>query len=203
MHQSDRELAKRMVAGRDAAFRLFFDRYFPRVYRFCSRRLAEDAAEEVTQTVLINSIRHIASYRGEASLLTWLCQIARREISAHYRQQARHGNVVPLDDHEGVRAEIESLAADPDLAPERLAARSQGQAVVQLILDHLPGEYGRVLELKYMEGYSVEEIAGRLATTPVAVQSMLARARSAFRKQYAYLADEVAGFGSSKGQGGG
>lgn len=193
MHEQDRDLVARMSAGRDDAFREFFDHYFPRVYRFCTRRIAEDAAEEVTQTVMINAVRNVTRYRGEASLFTWLCQIARNEISAHYRRESRHREVMLFEDHEIVRAELESLSADPDLAPERAADRGQGKALVQLILDHLPGDYGRVLEWKYMEGYSVDEIAHRLATTPIAVQSMLARARHAFRRQYAALAGEVPG----------
>jgi RNA polymerase sigma-70 factor, ECF subfamily len=199
MHELDRDLARRMTAGRDDAFRRFFDEYFPRVYRFCTRRVTEDAAEEVTQTVMINAVRKISRYRGEASLFTWLCQIARHEISAHYRRQSRHTEVFLVEDQEAVRAELESLAADPDLAPDRLVAHGQGQAVVQLILDHLPGDYGRVLEWKYMEGYSVDEIAGRLSTTPVAVQSTLARARRAFRQQYAAMVGDEAALLSGAG----
>lgn len=195
MHDPDRDLARRMAAGRDEAFRLFFDRYFPRVYRFCSRRLDEQAAEDVSQMVMINAVRNIARYRGEASLFTWLCQIARHEVSAHYRRRQRHRDVVMVEDDPMVRSELESLSADPDLTPEGAADHRQSQELVQLILDHLPGDYGRVLELKYVEGYSVEEIAGRLATSPVAVQSMLARARNAFRAQYAAVADEVARLG--------
>lgn len=191
MHESDRDLVKRMAAGRDDAFRLFFDRYFPRVYRFCLRRLDEDASEEVSQTVMVNAVRNIGKYRGEASLFTWLCQIARHEVSAHYRRRNRHRDVVAVDDSETVRAELESLAADPELAPDRLVERGRGQEIVQLILDHLPGDYGQVLEWKYVQGYSVDEIAGLLATTPVAVQSMLARARNAFRQQYSALSEDV------------
>jgi RNA polymerase sigma-70 factor, ECF subfamily len=191
MHDEDRSLAKQLSAGRDAAFRQFFDNYFPRVYRFCCRRLNEDAAEEVTQAVLVNAIRHIRTYRGEASLFTWLCQIARNEVSAHYRHKARHESVVLFEDNDLVRAELESMSADPAFAPDSAVEGSQGREVIQLILDHLPGDYGRVLEWKYMEGYSVDEIAQRLATTPIAVQSMLARARNAFRRQYAPVAEEV------------
>jgi RNA polymerase sigma-70 factor (ECF subfamily) len=201
MHDPDKELVKNMVAGRDRAFRTFFDRFFPRVYRFCTRRLDDTAAEEVTQAVLVIAIRRIETYRGEASLFTWLCQIARHEISAHYRRAARHRDVVPIDENEGIRSELESLAAEPELTPERLAHRGQVQEVVQLILDHLPGDYGRVLELKYMEGYSVDEIAAQLSTTPIAIQSMLARARGAFRKQYAAVADEIADMVSGPGTG--
>lgn len=193
MPDPDKELVSRMAAGRDEAFREFFDRFFPRVYRFCTRRLDDTAAEEVTQTVMVKAIRHIGSYRGEASVFTWLCQIARHEIAAHYRWRLRHQHVVAVEDNDSVRAELESLSADPELAPERLTDRRQTQDVVQLILDHLPGDYGRVLELKYMEGRSVDEIAERLATTPVAVQSMLARARRAFREQYAAVDEQLGG----------
>ena len=191
MHEMDRDLGKRMAAGRDEAFRQFFDLYFPRLYRFCARRLDQHAAEEVSQAAMISAVRRIATYRGEASLFTWLCQIARHEISAHYRREQRHSDLVLLEDHDAVRAELESMGADPELTPESLVDRSQGQEIVQVILDHLPGDYGRILEWKYVEGYSVEEIAGRLTTTPVAVQSMLARARAAFRRQYSVLGEEV------------
>src|SRR5690606_13415133 len=146
MHDLDRELVRQMAAGRDEAFRQFFDEYFPRLYRFCTRRVHEDAAEEVTQTVMINAVRQIARYRGEASLFTWLCQIARHEISAYYRREGRLGEVVPLEERDDIRAELESLAADPELAPEHLVAQGQGQELIQLILDHLPSAYGRVLE---------------------------------------------------------
>jgi RNA polymerase sigma-70 factor (ECF subfamily) len=192
MHEEDRDLAKQMAQGRDPAFKRFFDLYFPKVYRFCCRRLSEQAAEEVTQTVLINAIRSIGSYRGEASLFTWLCQIARHEVSTHYRRESLHNAVVPMDESDEMRAGVGSLSEDPDLAPEHGIDRSRSEAFVHLILDHLPGDYGRVLEWKYIDGYSVDEIAGRLATTPIAVQSMLARARGAFRTQYEALNAEAA-----------
>jgi len=201
MHDEDLKLARDMRKGRDQAFRLFFDRYFPRVYRFCLRRLEESAAEEVTQSVLVNAIRKIQQYRGEASLFTWLCQIARNEISTHYRREGQRSHLVLIDDSEEARAELESLSADPGLTPEGMADRHQGQALVQLILDHLPGDYGQVLEWKYMHGYSVEEIAKELATTPVAVQSMLARARAAFRKQYEAATTEVFTLGADSDPG--
>ena len=201
MHDEDLKLARDMRKGRDAAFRLFFDRYFPRVYRFCLRRLEESAAEEITQAVLVNAIRKIQQYRGEASLFTWLCQIARNEISTHYRREAQRSRLVLIDDSEEAKAELESLSADPTLTPEGVVDRHQGQALIQLILDHLPGDYGQVLEWKYMHGYSVDEIAQEMATTPVAVQSMLARARTAFREQYEAVNAEVFTLGADSDPG--
>ena len=189
--REDKQLAGRMARGEDAAFNQFFDEYYPRVYRFCVRRLAEAAAEDVAQTVIIQAIRKISSYRGEASLLTWLTQIARNEIRMHYRSSARFRLEVAVEDSEGVRAELESIASEPELNPEPVAEYSQRQHAIALILDHLPGQYGTLLEMKYIECLSVEEIAERLETTAVSVQSKLARARNAFTKQFDALSAEM------------
>ena len=53
--------------------------------------------------------------------------------------------------------------------------------LVQLTLDSLPAKYGDVLEWKYIHGLSVAEIAARLKMGSKAVESLLTRARQAFR----------------------
>lgn len=191
IHPEDFELAKAMAKGQDAAFRLFFDRYFPRIYRFCCRRVDEQMSEEVTQTALINAVRNIASYRGDASLFTWLCQIARNEVAAHKRRQATQPGLVAIEGSEEVRREVESLGADPELNPEHALEHNRNNTFIHEVLDHLPGTYGLVLEWKYVDEYSVDEIASRLGVTVIAAQSMLARARSAFRKQYDLMNPEI------------
>lgn len=187
----DKALARRVAKGEEASFRQFFDHYYPRVYRFCIRRMKEDAAEDVAQAVMVQAIRKIATYRGEATLFTWICQIARNQIARAYKSDAKHAHLVAIEDSEQIRAEVESLETDPLLTPEGATQQLQRQQLVQLILDHLPGNYGSVLEWKYVEGLSVNEIAERLETTAIAVQSMLARARVAFQAQYRALAAEM------------
>ncbi|HYU25878.1 MAG TPA: sigma factor-like helix-turn-helix DNA-binding protein, partial [Thermoanaerobaculia bacterium] len=54
-------------------------------------------------------------------------------------------------------------------------------------LDRLPRHYGDVLEWKYIEGAAVNEIAVRLGTTAKAAESLLTRARSAFREAFTTL----------------
>jgi RNA polymerase sigma-70 factor (ECF subfamily) len=58
-------------------------------------------------------------------------------------------------------------------------------------LDKLPPKYGDVLEWKYIEGYSVKEIALKMDLSPEAAQSLLARAKTAFREIYSTLARPV------------
>ena len=193
---SDRKLAKRMLAGREDAFEEFFEGYFPRLYRFALVRLNHDAdaAEEVVQVVLSQAVRKIASYRGEAALFTWLCTFCRREIGA--RQRRRGGAPVPLDlveETPEIRAALESLAAPGAADPEKAVRCREVARLVQVTLDSLPGSYGDALEWRYIGGHSVKEIAVRLRLSPKAAESLLTRARQAFRDGFSILAGGTRG----------
>ncbi|MDA0977788.1 MAG: sigma-70 family RNA polymerase sigma factor [Proteobacteria bacterium] len=178
-HKDDLALAQALIAGDEQKFNEFFNQYFPRLFRFAKSRMDDDSAiEDIVQTTMMNAMRSIASYRGEAAMFTWLCQICRNEINMHYRKHARRAPEVPADD-DGIRPILEQLESldSPDDDYESTQIR---QLIVE-ILDFLPGNYGQALEWKYILGLSVTEIAERLDTTDLAAQSLLARARSAFK----------------------
>src|SRR5512134_250693 len=111
----DQTLARRALRGDDQAFNELFGIYFPRLFRFALRRVAdEDAAEDIVQSTLIKGIRSLASWRGEASLFTWLCTICRREVHDHWQRLGRHPEVALIDDVPDVRAALEALSAGGD-----------------------------------------------------------------------------------------
>jgi RNA polymerase sigma-70 factor (ECF subfamily) len=182
---SDRELVRRMLGGDERAFDEFFADYFPRLFRFAVLRLRDqDAAEDLVQSALISAVRHLASWRGEATLFTWLCTICRREISAWEKKTSRRAIVPLAEDDPGVRAALESIGAAAE-SPDSGKARADTGRIVQLVLDHLPPRYSRALEWKYLEDLSVDDIATRLQCTPKAAESLLTRARDAFRDAFA------------------
>ncbi len=184
MTSDDRQLVQAMLASDERAFRAFFETYFPRVYRFALPRLRgnEDTAKDVVQATLIKALRKLSAWRGEASLFTWLCQICRHEIADHVRsQQRRSSKVVLIDDSEEVRAALENIEAPASDDPLRRADSAELKRLVHAVLDRLPDRYGVALEMKYVEGHSVEEIGQRLGIGHAAAQSLLARARVAFR----------------------
>ena len=182
---SERELVRRMLGGDGLAFDEFFADYFPRLFRFAVLRLRDpDAAEDIVQTSLIAGVRHLSSWRGEATLFTWLCTICRREIGAWEKRTSRRVIVPLAEDDPGLRAALESIGAAAE-APDAGLARADTGRIVQLVLDHLPPRYSRALEWKYLEDLSVDDIAARLACTPKAAESLLTRAREAFRDAFA------------------
>jgi len=182
-HKGDLMLAKQLADGDERVFEAFFQDYFPRLYRFAVTRLGsdEDAIKDIVQSTLMNAMRSISTYRGEASMFTWLCQICRNEINGHFRKLAKSVPVVPEDD-ESIRPILESLEGDEQDNPDSQFEVAQMKRLVQDVLDYLPANYGNALEWKYIEGLSVQEIASKLKLTELATQSMLARARKSFRE---------------------
>jgi len=186
----DGALVCRLLKGEEEAFRLFFDAYFPRVYRFALRRTEgnEDGAEEVTQRTLILAVRKLHTFRGEARLFTWVCAICRREASAWRIAQGRQAAVTLSEDAPAVRSQLVALAAVASHQPDEAFDRRETARLVQAALDLLPGSYSEVLECKYIYGLTVEEISQRMRTGPKAVESLLGRARKSFRQVFSVLA---------------
>src|SRR5262245_41279326 len=112
----DRRLVKRMLAHDEKAFNAFFDGYFARLYRFARTRLSDDPeiTKEIVHVTLTKAIRKLATYRGEASLFTWLCTICRNEISDHIERLARdRQHLVLTEDLPDVSEAVDALAAPP------------------------------------------------------------------------------------------
>ena len=182
--RTDRHLAQRMLAGDERAFEEFFDANFDRVFRFAARRVSDEAAaEDIAQTTLVTGIRKLHTWRGEAALFTWLCAICRREVMAHLARSNRTAARALPEDDPLAAALLDQIAA-AEWNPEEAAEHREIARRVQLTLDYLPGRYGDLLEWKYLQGLTVTEIAERLGQSAKAVESMLTRARAAFREGF-------------------
>jgi RNA polymerase sigma-70 factor (ECF subfamily) len=182
----DRELAAKVAAGDRRAFDAFFKEYFPRLYRFTLTRVDnnEDLAEEIVQRTMCIVVRKMGTYRGEALLFTWLCQICRNETSAVFRQRKiEQREDIPIEDHPAVQAALESVASD-DGRPETARRREEIANFVRVTLEHLPANYAQALEMKYVQGCSVTEIAKSLNLGDKAAESVLSRAREAFKERF-------------------
>ncbi len=190
LHPEDRRLAGRMIKGDERAISEFMDIYFPRLFRFALGRLNNDAgnAEEVVQQALTIAARRIVTYRGEASLMTWLAQICRREMGRFTRKQSARNKVITLFDDEPLASAIlDTLESDDSGKPLDFTERVELVSLVHTVLDGLPNRHGDFLEWKYIDGLSVIEIAQRLNIGTEAVQSQLARAKKTFKHAFSEL----------------
>ena len=190
MKHTDQELVDRLMRADSRAFDEFFNEYYPKLYRFVKRRVFDAmAAEDIAQGTLCRALTSLRTYRGEAALFTWLCTLCRREMSARLRELApASGRARLAEEDPEVRAALESLLANAASDPQLAADQAQLRDAIQIALDYLPAPYGDILELKYLRDLSIGEIARRLGRTPKATESLLTRAREAFREAFSTLA---------------
>jgi RNA polymerase sigma-70 factor (ECF subfamily) len=187
-HSADLDLVGRMLAGDEEAFEMFGERFFKMLYRFVFARLRDgDLTREIVQSAMAKALAKLATYRGEAALLTWLCSCCRNEILMYFRQRKTAPVGLELSDE---------MEADPGFHlqrpgdpgdPETALLKRERAGLVHMALDGLPERYARALEWKYLDCIPVNEIAWRLGVGPKAAESLLTRARQAFRTGYESL----------------
>ena len=186
MYADDRDLVDRMLAGEQRAFDAFFAAYAERLSAFASRRsnLSSASIEDIVQNSLIKAMRHLGSFRGDAALFTWLCEICRHEMANVARKASRQPAHESLDDMAFARDTVLELNAPSEYEPAYNADVAEHRGDIATVLSGLPERYARALEWKYGDGFSVQEIARMLGLTTVAAQSLLARARQAFKESW-------------------
>ena len=187
----DRRLVRRILDGDRQAFDEFYEGYLPKLYRFALRRVngGEADAEDVVQRTFMKALRGLSGYRGDAALFTWLCTICRREIHDLRREKGPLTHAVPvIEDDAEVRRALEILSGSSELSPEHAAISDNVIRLVHATLDHLPSRYGAILERRYLHGEDINDIAASMNLKRDAADSLLARARRAFRDGFARVA---------------
>ena len=184
--ESDVEIVRLMLRGDEDAFERFFNVAYPAMYRFALGRLDfdRDLAGEIAQAAVCRAIRNLRHFRGEAALLTWVCTICRNELYAHEKRHERRLRVALVEDDPEVRAALESLRASSADDLDRALDRQNVASLVRRVLDTLPPRYADALEWKYIDEVPVREIGARLGLGVKAAESLLSRAREAFRDAF-------------------
>lgn len=186
-HEDDLALARRMLAGEEPAFEEFGERTFAALYRFAlaKTRGESELARDLVQATMAKALAKLDTYRGASSLLTWLCACLRNELLMHFRGQ--RGIEVEWEDAVELEAERVVEVGESGRSPELNLLAEERRARVHGVLDALPSHYARALEWKYVEQLPVVEIGRRLGLAAKAAESLLTRARAAFRRGYEEL----------------
>jgi RNA polymerase sigma-70 factor (ECF subfamily) len=185
----DVELAHRALARDGHAFRLIMMKHNQKLYRIARSIMRSDSeAEDVLQEAYVSAFTHLAAFRGDASLATWLSRIVINEALGRLRKQ-RHALPAMANEHAQEEAQIIQFPlADASDDPERTMAQRQILRLVERATDKLPDVYRTVFVARAIEGLSIEETATLLGIKPETVKTRLHRARGLVRKE---LEDEI------------
>jgi RNA polymerase sigma-70 factor (ECF subfamily) len=174
-----RELSWRasVLAGDEGAWRAWYDEAYEPLCAFVFWRMGRQSAgvDEVVQETWLIAVRRIKDFDPrQGSFVDWLRGIAGNLVRNHSRQRQTANTAM-----ETIAAGTAQAAkAEP---PVEAAERSARVAAALLAL---PEHYAAVLQAKYLEQRSVSEIATAWNQTAKAIESLLTRARLAFREQF-------------------
>jgi len=179
---ADLELVRRALSRDEAAVRTIIKANNRRLYRLARGILRNDSeAEDVVQETYVRAFTHLAEFRGDSSLSTWLSRIAMNEALGRLRRR-RPGvelSSLPPGTLEAQIIQFPLLSATDD--PERTMAQREIQHVVEAAIDELPEPFRMVFITRVVEGMNVEETADILGLKPETVKTRLFRARTMLR----------------------
>lgn len=192
----DRALEARFIAALKArderAFNALVARFQDRVYNLIRRLLGNpEEARDVTQEVFVSVFEKVDSYRGDASIATWIYRIATNHAKNRIKYLSRR--------KDRQRESLESLAVPPTSSrlaaevprPDQALLRERVSRLVDAALGELDEEQRIVLVLRDVEGQSYEDIAEITGLQLGTVKSRLHRGRQRLKEALAPYIDPL------------
>ena len=191
---TDGELVSRIVAGDHRAFEALMRRHNGRLFRAARAILKDDGlAEDAVQEAYLEAYRHMADFRGESQVGTWLVRIAVNQSLMRLRKHKRDRVVVPFDtrpSHDGEDG-VMDLPDETTESPSATVLRHEMRQTLERHIDKLPASFRAVFVLREVEEMSVEETAEALGIPPATVRTRLFRARGLLRQALALDVDHA------------
>ncbi|MBK6916190.1 MAG: sigma-70 family RNA polymerase sigma factor [Deltaproteobacteria bacterium] len=178
---SDLDLLRAWAAADRRAGDVLMRRHYTAVHRFMALK-ATEAADDLTQQVLLACVENAAAAAKATSFRAYLFGIARHKLLDHLRRSQRVQ----------VLATLPFDAPQTDLSPSRIVRMRREHRLLLRALETLPPDALVALQLFYGEELSTSEVAGALEISVSAVTTRLTRARARLREQVESLESDPA-----------
>lgn len=169
---NEQALAAQCAAGDERAQRQFVDEHIDYIHRVLYRIMgANDDVEDLVQETLIQVIRSLRTFRGNASLRTWVTRITCRIAYKHLEQT--RAPAVRLES-------VPNVGVHDPRAEARLAARNAARRLYAL-LDELDPKQRIAFVLHAIDGRTVRQVAEATGSNLIATKSRIRRTRAKLR----------------------
>ncbi len=176
---SEEELLASALDFGDAALGELYDRYEGKIYAYIYRRTGEpELAKDLTAQVFIKMLEAIRKEKAWTSSFSgWLYRIAHNVVIDYYRRRNRHNQV--------------SIEETPTLTatqhnPVRTAEQNMDAEQLRAAILRLTDEQAQVVSLRFLEGYSIAEVAVVMDKTEGSIKALQYRAVSSLRQLLQY-----------------
>jgi RNA polymerase sigma-70 factor (ECF subfamily) len=177
-------------AGDKQAIARFYEAHVDGLYTFIYYRVGRDTAlaEDVVQETFALALSKQADYdSARGSVGSWLTVLSRNVIRDHLRAHTKSDHLAAAWERiDATLAQTFAAMAEQPL-PGEVLERQETRDLVHMAIANLPEQYRTALTRKYVDGESLETLAGEFGISIDAVKSLLARARRAFRDTFATL----------------
>ena len=174
----DPSVVQSALSGDRAALRSIVVAASPHIERQLLRYpVSDDDRRDLVQTTLMQVLRRLGSFRGDASFSTWLFRVTANEALMLMRSQRRFRARISDVDFD---VAMEGRASE-DGTPDDRALRAEARMRVATALAALPEDYREVVVAHYEHDLGLQEIADQLSISESAVRSRLHRARARLR----------------------
>lgn len=172
--KTDDELIGRALDGSERAWLTLVRRHEQRLYNYALRMSGNpDDAMDILQDVLMSVYRNLDSFRGDSKFTTWLFRIASFRCTDYFRR--RNWQTTTLGDDE----ELPDDSGHHE--PEFLLSQVEDNEGIVHLMGLLPPEQRQVVELKFFQHFTFDEIAGQLGISPNTAKTRLYTALSRMR----------------------
>lgn len=166
----DRRLVALVLEGDQSAFEYLFNRYREAIYRLFVQRIDEvNDADDLLQETFIKVYINIDRYSPDYTFGQWVYTIARNTLIDYIR---RRSDDISIDERF-----LSPAATTP--TPEESVIAAQRRMQFDACLTHLTPAYRQLIEMRFLEERSYEEIAEALGRPMNTVKTQIRRAKEA------------------------
>ena len=185
--KSDIDLVHRMAAGDTSAARVFYQANCDALFGFVVRRTkgSIEDAEEITNDTFLSAFDLAHSFDGSCNALTWLCSLAQHRI-IDFRRKASAAKRIPEDCFIRIDDYSKNLLRsihDPAASMDEIVDQLDRVRIVQSLLQTMTADQREAVTMRYVEGFSVDEISKIMKKSAKAVERLLERAKEKPRRE--------------------
>ncbi len=167
-------------------FQQVYDEYQERIFRYLSRMVGKDEAEDLTQEVFVKIGQALETFRGESGLSTWIYRIATNAALDKLRRTSHRlpgEKLLTVETITEAKEDENIWTGETADSTEQMVIRQEMNGCIREIISTLPEGYRVVIVLSELEGLSDLEIADILGLTIQAARIRLHRARAKLKKE--------------------
>lgn len=165
-------------AGDEAAFSEIYDHLFERIWRYVSFRVDATETEDIVSEIWLKVVQNLKKYKPQsgASFKAWVFRIAHNLVIDFYRKKK---DILGIETDEN---DFFAQIPDGERTPDMITLKNSEYKTLHKALLKIKPDHREILQLKFLEGFSNQEIAAITKRTEVNIRVLQLRALREIRE---------------------